>query len=353
MKILVRAEEFGLGPSSRIAKITTELSKLGFVIDIVSNKFTSVIQDMSIINQSLEIEFFMKDPDRAFLGYEMILIALDWDFAALAVKNHECVTFVDGLTWFWNSIPDCFDHFKMYWAVDFKGVSQRLLSLQNRNPRLRIVPPFVRYIDCDQILERLGYILSFGGVDNPSFEVGVSKIYVTSVLEGLGKGQVFDHILGNSKLHSKIKSMPFLEFQDKLSSCKGFIGTSGLGHICDLIYLSVPALFLMPVNDSQYRQSQLLPIQNDQWNYIQWDEFGPEYVVNYNSSQDNILRKIEENINLFAEDKHAQYLLKVRIEYFMVTTINYVPPSYSVLADYWGYNGHKIIADNVMKMLSV
>lgn len=351
MKILVRAEEFGLGPSTRIAKITCEISKLGFVIDIVGNKFTSLIQDMTIINEVLDIKMVRQDPVRAFLDYDMILIALDWDFAKLAVTYHECVTFVDGLTWFWDGVPDCFDLFRMYWGVNFKGVSEALLKLQKRNPDVRLVSPFVDHKTTLECEERSGYMLSFGGVDNPSFEDGISTTYVESVLGSLASGQVFSHILGNSKLHSSVKSLPIGEFQNKLAQSKGFIGTSGLGHICDLIYRSTPALFLMPVNDSQYHQSQLLPNQNDQWSYIQWDEFGPDYVVDYRLSQDKILEKLENNINLFKEDLHAQYLLRIRIEYFMVTTINYYPPSYSVLANYWGYGGHKQIVDDIKFIL--
>jgi hypothetical protein len=351
MKILVRAEEFGFGPSARIAKITTELSKVGCIIDIVENKFTSLVQDLSIVRNRLDISSFVDNPISAFLDYDLVLIALDWEFAKLATKHHECVTFVDGLTWFWDEVPDCFDLFKMYWAVDFKGVGKRLVSLRNRNMNVAIVPPFMSLLEQDEESERQGYILSFGGIENPIFKPSVSSSFISSVLDSLSAGQVFDYILGNAKLSKHVSSIDVNSFQKVIRKSKGFVGTSGLGHICDLIYNRTPALFLMPVNDSQYLQSQLLPECSDQWSYIQWDELGIEYLVNFNASQNEILEKIQRNIQCFADDKHAQFLLKVRIEYFMVSTSNYTQPDYSVLANYWGYDGQKQIANSIIELV--
>ena len=86
MKILMQAEAFGMGPSSIIATLSKQLKLDGHTLDFVKFGFTHLIQDKLIINKFINPDRLYKNPQKILDQYDLVLIALDWNFAKHVVK---------------------------------------------------------------------------------------------------------------------------------------------------------------------------------------------------------------------------------------------------------------------------
>ena len=209
------------------------------------------------------------------------------------------------------------------------------------------VPPFQSQKTFE--LERTGTMISFGGITNPKFHVDTPKTFADAVIASICKTKNKQTIVGNSKLNKKIQSVTTTQFQELMITSKAFVGTSGLGHIQDLIYTRTPALFLPPCNDSQYLQSTYLPGVTGAWQYVHWHDFGDDYVIDFTRDQTDIIEQIQTNIIKFSDDPTAQFYLSYRMEQFKVHSLKYYEHEYCHVADIWGYDGDRLVADLITK----
>ncbi|MGL4758072.1 MAG: hypothetical protein ACRCXZ_01960 [Patescibacteria group bacterium] len=350
LKVLLMAEEFGAGPSSRIAKISEAIASQMDVykdiqLDLVENLFTKSIQNLELITNIRSRSEFSEQTLYLFDEYDLVIIALDWQFANLATKSKAQIHFVDGLTWFWDGIDPLISEFAGYWAVNFVGVNEILDKIKTINPNSHLVSPFME--ELDTMTPRQNRVISFGGVVNPVFESRTGSIFAKTILNIVHQGGCFDYVLGSKSLDNRINPVNTSQIGSIMNSASIFVGTAGLGHICDSIYYQIPTLFLPPCNDSQYRQTQLLPNTDRNWDYIQWDDLGRDYDVDWDQPQKEILLQIEINIQKLENDHLAKLNLTDCLLNFLLVNLNYQPPSYSFLAKEWGYNGQDQIVRGI------
>jgi hypothetical protein len=335
--ILIQAEAFCYGPSAIAARIVGDLGKRGYKLDYVTNGTKVLISDRCLITKFVNQS---KITIHKLQQYDYVVVVMDWEFAKLAVEANCKVIFVDALSWFWRDIDPVVDKLDCYLGINFAGVNRVVESINNPNsfviPQMIDKPHGVTKSDSG--------VVSIGGVTNPLYSdfyaSKYARIAIDSVLYSRPKARLF----GNRSLDLRLNHSTKAEFDNCLSRAKYFIGTSGLGHITECIAHGTAALFLPPVNDSQYLQLQLLGHRSANWDYVSWEELG--YEIDWNTNQASITQQIEKYTLDLLLNRSAQMKLTERVtDFIMAHKKDERRNELSQLSDWWGYCGERAIGD--------
>jgi hypothetical protein len=340
MKILVQAEAFCFGPSSIAARIVADLFVNNHLVDYVTNGTSVLISDRAQVNQFIHQS---KVTDPILQQYDYVVIVMDWKFAKQAVEAGCKVIFVDALTWFWDRIDEVVEKFDCYLAINYAGVKSVVETINN--PNSFVIP---QTIDQPLALEKSEFgVFSIGGVTNPFLGQFAAINYTTTMIDSFLKSRPRASLFGNRTLDLRISTSVKSDFDSIIASARYFVGTSGLGHITECLAHSTPALFLPPVNDSQYLQLQAIG-KSENWDYISWEDLG--YNIDWSATQTEIIRNIEESIVELLSNKPAIQHLSDKISDFVsYNTANEAHNSLHQLSLWWGFNGEKSINDWITK----
>ncbi len=336
MKILIQAEAFCFGPASILARIVDDLYLNGFEIDYVINSTQVLVKDRNKISKFINSS---KLNSKLFSQYNYVVVVMDWEFARIAVEAGCKVIFVDALTWFWKTIDPIVNNFDCYLAINFSGVERIVENINNRNA-------FVvgQFIDPPQFIERSeSGMFSIGGVTNPFFDNFHASKYAKIAIDAVNSTNSRIYLCGNRLLDFRLKTLGKSEFDQYLQNSRYFIGTSGLGHITECITHSIPALFLPPVNDSQYLQLQAINFRSPSWDWISWEELG--YDIDWSLGQAELIETFELSIISLLLNKPALRILQNRISEFVNHHNNSLNTNeLNQLSRWWGFNGERNVS---------
>jgi hypothetical protein len=337
MKILIEAEAFCFGPSAIAASIVGDLTSRGFSVDYIINGSEVLVSDRLLVNKFISVQNLTAN---MLQNYNYVVVVMDWKFARICVEAGCKVIFVDALAWFWKDINPMVNNFEAYLAINFVGVQEVVSKIQN--PHSFVIGQCIKPIN--QIAKSEAGVFSLGGVTNPFFAKDSASKYAKIMVDSIIRTKKRVLVCGNRTLDLRLRTESKNQFDSSLRSAKFFVGTSGLGHITECISYSIPALFLPPVNDSQYQQLQLLSHRSSNWNKISWEDLG--YSVDWSLSQESIMIQIKDCINSLNTNKNALDILNSRVEEFIEN--HQTSNELSQLSDWWGYDGQKAVGDWIL-----
>lgn len=265
MKTLVFfANPFGYGPAGKMVSIADYFQQK-------ESKSRVVICGSSHVLSLTDKKFQVKevnDRDESSItkalnqiNGEKIIISSQNRFAIRSAKILGCKSaFLDGLSWFWKTIPD--EHFDadiIFWIGYPEIIKKIPLQFSSKVHIIHGISPIVSS-QPTQGERKLFYI---GGCKNPLTELPYQYIQLTSkVLRAINDQAKFDvitdnetksYIETNNLIGStlEIHNLPHAQFVNTLASRKLLVSNGGQTASLEAAHLHIPTLYYLPINLSQ------------------------------------------------------------------------------------------------------
>lgn len=278
---------FGFGPTGKMIAVLEEFKKHwdGQIVYASSGLCKEIMHMTDIIQEDVDqrdeasIESVIKK-------YENVYVVSSLNRFAIAVAHRLGIpnTFVDGLAWMWDTIPEEFLLSDIYICTKFPGLEEKLKAY----PSARMVPfilsPLPERTNSDGSM-----IVHFGGGENPLQDQICEEYYALfgEALESLDhSGEII--VTGGKKCLDVVekyvsrssitfKTLPKDVFLQKLAQCSHFFTTSGLNATMEAFAMGVPTSFLLPSNLSQWKLLLALQEAGAADNALMWNTYFPEY----------------------------------------------------------------------------
>lgn len=352
--IIITANPFGYGPAGKAITIATELKKRLPSVNIffLASNLCQEIMSMNGVHivkinerDESELENFLIKIRNPY-----IISSQNRFIIKVAKKLNIPCAFLDGLAWFWKTIPD--DHLIadiIFW-LNYPGIEDKLLS--NRN--IHLVPSIT--MEPNRSIDKpVPILLHLGGCENPLTK-SLPYNYLTLLVYLLNNLQHNQQIIitGGTKaisfMNLQLKNQKVItrtlkhdKFIDVLGSTNHFITTAGQTATMEAFALNIPTSFLLPTNLSQMALVKYLSSHKAASNSLLWQKY-----VSINSN----LLDLNEKEALVILDSYAQQILSNTSKYIklendfvkLLTTIPDEVPQQKLLKGI-GTNGSEKIVD--------
>jgi hypothetical protein len=350
IKLLLNAEPFGFGPTAAIATFfptlyeqfeTIAFAGKGHTLDLQRNLPYTQVHDITS-NTAEEICTLLRQ-------YNVVVTALDFEFATLAKSCGVTTIIYDPLTWYWPTIPEVTRTVDLYLAQDFYGVRERLQNDPTAFPsHVEIVPPIVSQKRQRGSEEHI--LINLGGLQNPfvadDILIAYAKKVLTEILRVTRGSNVI--ISGSQAIARALPEFPIESYKRDamytiLEATTCAFMTPGLGNIYDTAKFNIPTVWLPPANDSQGQQLQILKQHNAVDALIDWSDLG--YPVDYFAAQNSVLTAISAAITSFSNTTQFDTLLMNKLE----TVTRLRESATSTLLDTFGTGGAERVSELIIQ----
>jgi uncharacterized protein (TIGR00661 family) len=258
VRVAVVCEEYGFGPVSTAQKIAQFIYPYVESIDFIGTNYTCALQEpanysrIHFLQRARDVAVYLKARAGA---YDCVINVMDFSIKNIGIP----MVMIDQLSWYWDSEVPVQDY-DVYLA-------QRWLSTQLSEAYVDRLPTVLaRAVPAQQQPRAYKVLLNFGGLINPFLSQAQIKHYVQTVAECVKRLSDSVKIIGNYKLQTitglDIECVDIATAHALLQRCSLFIGTAGIGNICDVADLKKPYIWLPPTNPSQARQLEMIGRRN-------------------------------------------------------------------------------------------
>jgi hypothetical protein len=362
-RILIIPEAFGYGPTAACADFFMPHLRKGFryvgfagsghTLDLHRKLPYDEIHDLS----GLEGEALRKVLFHIFSQYDLVLTAMDFGIAEIAVAAGIPVGFYDALGWYWRKLHPVLAKCSFYIAQDFYGVRERIEAEPGAFASPYVVPPIVPA--CMPWLgKRKHILLNLGGLSNPFMSSKLVTKYARLVTEAFHKAHVGCKdelvIAGNAQLAGELKDLGVRNYTREamravLHKAKYAFMTPGLGNIYDAARYATPTIWLPPANDSQGQQRQLLTKHRASDGCIGWRDIIPGENIDYRAEQTDVLSRIAQAVTRASDDTTMQDRLAAVAARLSRRVQRKKVGSATQLMIEFGWGGAKNVADIVLE----
>ena len=284
--IVIFSNPFGYGPTGKAIAIANTLLRSGykqiifagssFTLEIIPNKIVRVDCDERNESDIIRVLKIIENP---------IVISSQNRFAVYAAKKLGIRSaFVDGLAWFWETIPA--DHFladEIFW-MDYPNIDK---SAPKNIHNIHIVPGIVDTVP--KTSKRHQILVHIGGCENPLSDIfpkhylnllatGIDKVAAEKILITGGNRAVehLRYLLSNSTANIDLQTLKHNKFIHELNNTKHFITTAGQTATLEAFALGIPTSFLLPMNLSQLALTNVLNQYNASPQKLSWNNYIPD-----------------------------------------------------------------------------
>lgn len=235
-------------------------------------------------------------------------------FAIKVAKEHNIPSaFLDGLSWFWKTIPD--EHFSadiIFW-LNYRDIADKIPPLHSH--KIKIIHGITEKPNTDVInLERKGnFLLYLGGCNNPLTPLPIRylDLFAELIKHITTKGVIVDiatdhlsqeYLKKYPELTSIIKTYSHDDFLKKLSQGEKFITNGGQTAILEAYTTETPISFFLPINLSQY--ALIRKLKNSEGSpHLDWSHYVkvPKMIFDYNEK--DAITFFDQSAHLLLQDK--------------------------------------------------
>ena len=262
--LLIFSNPFGFGPSGKAISIYKYINKNSKNVKVYlcgSDYLRQIAgKECNFINVDERSEESISDLVKKIDGEKYILGSQNRFSIKVAVKNHIPCAFIDGLSWFWNDIPQ--DHFLaniIFW-LGYPRIETRIPS--SFKHKIFIIHGITENLKKIKSSKRDGILIYIGGCKNPLAPFPVNYLDLV--------GRVLEHVISKgfrielavdkesqkylakyARLKKKIKNYNHHHFLIKLSTVEKFITNGGQTATIEASGFDTPTSFFLPINLSQ------------------------------------------------------------------------------------------------------
>lgn len=262
--LLIFSNPFGFGPSGKAISIYKYINKNSKNVKVYlcgSDYLRQIAgKECNFINVDERSEKSIYDLVKKIDGEKYILGSQNRFSIKVAVKNHIPCAFIDGLSWFWNDIPQ--DHFLadiIFW-LRYPRIETRIPS--SFKHKIFLIHGITENLKKTGSNKRNGMLIYIGGCKNPLVPFPVNYLdLVGQVLENvITKGFKIELAVDKESqkylnryavLKNKTKNYHHHDFLIKLSIVGKFITNGGQTATFEASSLETPTYFFLPINLSQ------------------------------------------------------------------------------------------------------
>lgn len=283
--ILIFANPFGYGPSGKaisIAKYISEHTNNSKVI-LCGNQYLSRIMDKDL--KYLKVDERNENEIATLLektNGRKLVISSQNRFAIKAALNQKVPSaFLDGLAWFWRTIPD--DHFLadiIFW-LNYPGIIDKIP--QEFSKKIHLISG-ISDSDIDSSNKKTkNTIFYIGGCNNPLTPLPTKYLdlignLLTRVLEK-NRSFLISTDINSTKylekypsIYKNIKCYSHARFLQKISESEKFIGNGGQTATLEAANLGSDIYFFLPINLSQLALIEKLN-ESNQYLALNWNNY--------------------------------------------------------------------------------
>lgn len=359
-EIIFISNPFGYGPTGKL------LSVMYKAMNTWDCDFYVVGNDLctEIVNKSEKFKIIKLDQrnvdelKKCLKNFKNPFIISSLNQFALMVANDLKIpnSFIDGLVWLWDKIPDLeyslADH---YFALKFPGTEKKIIGYKKIDLVSYITPPKEDSKKC----ETFKTLLHIGGAKNPY--TGLQIIYLDLLAAMINNVNFDENVLLTGgkdaieylkiKINNKnvqLKSLAKEEFNWILQNAEHFITTPGLTACMESFNYKIPTSFLLPWNLSQWKILKIFQDNGISQSSITWEKlFNKNFENILNLDEQNAMPKINETIETAMKDNSLLSSLIKNLQY----TLSNIPEinRQNKFIKYTGHNGAEEIINKLTK----
>ena len=338
-KILIFSNPFGSGPSGKAVSIAKYIFDHTSGADII---FCGSKPLLSIANN----EFVCKEiDDRDQESIIRLLNSISGNRFVISSQNRFAIkaankcgipsAFLDGLSWFWNKIPE--DHFIadiIFW-INYPGVKNKIpASCKNK---IFMIHGITERLEGLNLSRRNGIEFYLGGCKNPLASIPYSYLNLTADLlshaieKSLISNISTDHesrkyLTRYPKVAKKIKISNHTNFLKRISRSELFVTNGGQTAATEAVCLNTPVAFFLPMNLSQLSLIDKVLLDNKNYPSLCWSTYitMPLNIISFSEKQ--TLEYFENVSNDIMSDDKKSSLIREDFLQILARGKNIPPP---------------------------
>ncbi len=330
MKILCEAVSFGFGPASKLLSLSEELSKR-YSLDLIGSgcsfallSKTNVFDKKILCDTSNYSEILGAI---SFSDYDLVISVMNPVFGRVALEQKCKLVVVDSLFHIWDTIDPVWLDCNLLIVQAFAKEQSELKKYHL--PNARMVGPIVStQIPRKNSNAKSNILINFGGADYPYVSDFKNIVFfIRKIIKQLVGIPGFENktvsigprclpeLKDLEGLGVHINTFSHNDFLQQLSQANVLLTIPGLTTVFEAFHISIPTLFLPPLNYSQLLNSRVIYSKGASLSKVGWDNCFPE-----NSSE-----KLPEAAGV----RYVESLIKGALqnqEVFSSVTKNYIEP---------------------------
>lgn len=273
MQILCEAVSFGFGPVGKLIAIAELLNKKYKLDFIGSGCSFDLAKRSKLFNNYYNIDTTSSDseiPVEIIDKYDVIISVINPIFGQQVLKRGKKLVVIDSLFYMWHSLHPVWKNCNLLIIQSFNKEEERIKNEYLTNAF--IVGPIISNMISSKIsLSNERLVLNFGGADYPYIsDSDILPKFIKSLainLSNLGNFSEKTIAIGPRYLDElnelldygySIKTFSHKEFMKLIRKSKVLMTVPGLTSTFEAFSLSIPVLFLPPLNYSQFLNLQIL-----------------------------------------------------------------------------------------------
>lgn len=264
--ILCDAVPFCFGPISKMISIAEKIDKSKYSLVLLASGTSLELGKKSnlfkIINCNTELNSDLIKNKKWFQKADVFVNVMNPKSVEYALSLNKKVVYIDSLFWMWDKVPDFADKVDAYFAQNFVGVKDRIIS--ESREKINLVGPIIAD-NFKDVKKKNHIVVNFGGIESSMIKIGKNSNYpfvIGKLIEMVFRNSKETvYFCGNDKIVRKaipkrknfiIGNMEHGEFLKILSEAKLLITIPGLTTTFEAFNYRVPTIFLPPENYSQF-----------------------------------------------------------------------------------------------------
>ncbi len=314
--ILCDAVPFCFGPISKMISIAEKIDKKEYDLILLASGTSLELGKKSnlfkIVNCNTESNVDLIKNKKWFEKADVFVNVMNPKSVEYALSLNKKVIYIDSLFWMWDKVPDFADKVEAYFAQNFVGVKDRIIS-ESRD-KINLVGPIIGNA-FRGVKKKNHIVVNFGGIESSMIKIGKNSNYpfvIGKLIEKVfsnSKEKVY--FCGNDKIIRKaipkrknfiIGSMEHREFLKVLSEAKLLITIPGLTTTFEAFNYNVPTIFLPPENYSQFLNLKSFEMHSAGKKIFNWSDIY-KTKINLFEDEQKAVDKILFLIRRFEKDK--------------------------------------------------